>query len=177
LGLKEVAATREPSATDDVLARAAFLAAVPVFLHPRCLNCHSTGDYPRQGDDGHIHIQNVRRGPKGLGLYAQKCSSCHQQQNTAGLNMPPGAPGWHLPPPATPMIWEGKTPNQICSQLKDPKQNGGLSVAGIVEHVTNAKLVLWGWEPGEGRTTPPLSHTEFAQKMTEWARAGAACPE
>ena len=28
---------------------------------------------------------------------AQKCSTCHQDQNLSGLNMPPGAPDWHLP--------------------------------------------------------------------------------
>ena len=50
-----------------------------------------------------------------------------------------------------PMIWEGKTQGQICRQLKDPKQNGGKSVAAIVEHNTLDKLVRWGWNPGEGR--------------------------
>jgi hypothetical protein len=26
--------------------------------------------------------------------------------------MPPGAPDWHLPPPETPMIWEGLSDSQ-----------------------------------------------------------------
>src|SRR6266850_1579380 len=102
---------------NDARARAAFLAVLPVLKHPRCLNCHSTGDYPRQGDDGHIHAQNVRRGSDGKGQYGQKCSACHQEQNVAGLNMPPGAPNWHLPPAAMPMIWEGRTAGQICRQI------------------------------------------------------------
>ena len=162
---------------NDALARESFLAALPVLKHPRCLNCHSTGDYPRQGDDGHIHLQNVRRGIDGNGKYGQKCSACHQEQNVAGVNMPPGAPNWHLPPAAMPMIWEGRTPGQICRQLKDPKQNNGKSIAQIVEHVSADKLVLWGWNPGEGRAMPPLSHDEFAGKFRDWARYGAACPE
>jgi hypothetical protein len=162
---------------NNIRARAAFLSVIPVLKHPRCLNCHSTGDYPRQGDDGHIHAQNVKRGPDGHGRYGQKCSTCHQEYNVEGLNMPPGAPNWHLPPPETPMIWEGKTPGQICRQIKDPKQNGGKTIDQIIEHVTSDKLVIWGWEPGEGRTLPPMGHDEFAQKMTEWARYGTACPE
>lgn len=162
---------------NNIRARQVFLSIIPVLKHPRCLNCHSTGDYPRQGDDGHIHAQNVRRGPEGHGVYGQKCGTCHQEYNVAGLNMPPGAPSWHLPPPETPMIWEGKTPGQICRQIKDPKQNGGKTIEQIVEHMTSDKLVLWGWEPGEGRTLPPMSHDEFAQKAVEWARYGAACPE
>src|SRR6266446_5997120 len=88
---------------DDARARELFISIVPVLKHPRCLNCHSTGDFPRQGDDGRIHIQNVRRGPDGKGKFGQKCIACHQEYNVAGLNMPPGAPNWHLPPPSMPM--------------------------------------------------------------------------
>ena len=161
---------------DDAKAKAAFLSIVPVLKHPRCLNCHANGDFPRQGDDSHPHLQNVKRGPIGQGVTAQKCSTCHQTENVAGVNMPPGAPNWHLPPPGTPMIWEGKTPGEICQQIKDPKQNGNKTIARIVEHVTSDKLVLWGWNPGEGRTLPPMNHEEFAAKFAEWAKFGAACP-
>jgi mono/diheme cytochrome c family protein len=158
-------------------ARELFASIVPVFKHPRCLNCHATGDFPRQGDDNHVHTQNVRRGPDGKGKYGQKCSACHQEQNVAGLNMPPGAPNWHLPPANMPMIWEGKTPGEICRQIKDPKQNNGKSLAQIIEHVTADKLVMWGWDPGEGRTLPPMGHDEFARRFQEWAGNGAACPQ
>ena len=161
---------------DDARAQAAFESIMPVLRHPRCFNCHANGDFPRQGDDNHQHVQNVRRGPTGEGVTAQKCATCHQTENVAGLNMPPGAPSWHLPPPNMPMIWEGKTSGQICLQLKDPKQNNGKTVAQIIEHVTSDKLVLWGWNPGEGRTVPPMSHEEFASKFAAWARYGAACP-
>src|SRR5882762_7461564 len=162
---------------DDARARDIFVSIIPVLKHPRCLNCHSTGDFPRQGDDGRIHIQNVKRGPDGKGKFGQKCFACHQEQNVAGLNMPPGAPNWHLPPANMPMIWEGRTPGQICRQIKDPKQNNGKTVDQIIEHVTADKLVLWGWNPGEGRSLPPLSHDEFARYFQDWARYGAACPE
>lgn len=162
---------------DDARARQLFVSIVPVLKHPRCLNCHAAGDFPRQGDDNHVHTQNVKRGPYGFGKYGQRCSTCHQDQNVAGLNMPPGAPNWQLPTAEMPMIWEGKTPGQICRQIKDPKQNNGKTVAQIVEHVTADKLVLWGWNPGEGRTPPPMGHEEFARRFQEWASYGAACPQ
>jgi hypothetical protein len=162
---------------NDGRAREAFLSVIPVLEHPRCLNCHSAGDYPRQGDDRHIHAQNVKRGTDGRGRYGQRCSACHQDYNVAGLNMPPGATNWHLPPRKMPMIWEDKTPGQICQQIKDPKQNGGKTIPQIVEHVTSDKLVMWGWSPGEGRTPPTMGHGQFAQKMADWARYGCACPE
>jgi hypothetical protein len=162
---------------DDSGAVAAFKEMLPVIRHPRCLNCHSIGDFPRQGDDFHPHAMNVRRGPDGKGVTAQKCSTCHQDRNLAGLHLPPGAPNWHLPPTNMPMIWQSLTDKQICQQLKDPKQNGNRSVDRIVEHMAEDKLVGWGWNPGEGRTAIPISRETFASKVREWASKGAACPE
>ncbi len=155
----------------------AFARAFPVFLHPRCMNCHPTGDVPLQGDDSRPHQQRVRRGRDGLGVYSMKCANCHQTENTPGPHMPPGTPNWHLTPANVKMVFEGKTTGELCRQLKDPKQNGGKTVEQIVEHVTSDKLVLWGWQPGEGRTPVSMPHAEFARLMQEWGRNGAACPE
>ncbi|MGH9899951.1 MAG: hypothetical protein ACRD4L_13990, partial [Pyrinomonadaceae bacterium] len=164
-------------ARDDAGASAAFLSVADVFAHPRCMNCHPTGDVPLQGDDSHLHAMNVKRGPKGEGRYAMQCSTCHQLSNLPGANMPPGTPNWHLPPPEMRMVFQNKTPGELCRQLKDPKQNGNKTIAQIITHVTSDQLVLWGWSPGEGRTPVPRPHQEFAAKMTEWADKGAACPE
>src|ERR1051325_6482790 len=89
--------------SDEAESRAAFLAAYPVFMHPRCMNCHPKGDAPLQGEDSHIHAQNVQRGPDGKGLFAMKCGNCHQDKNLPGADMPPGHPEWHLPPASTRM--------------------------------------------------------------------------
>jgi hypothetical protein len=166
-----------PVEIDDAGARAFFLKAAPVFLSPRCLNCHPSGERPLQGDRSRPHVMNVKRGPEGKGITALRCANCHQPQNTAGRNMPPGAPNWHLPPPSMKMVFEGRTPAQICATFKDPDENGGKTVAQIVEHVTHDPLVKWGWSPGEGRTLPPLNHKAFAVAMKAWADKGAACPE
>jgi len=160
----------------NAAAAAAFEAMLPVLHHPRCMNCHSAGDFPRQGDDSHPHAMNVRRGPEGRGVTSQKCGTCHQDHNLAGPHLPPGAPDWQMPPRATPMIWAGLTDNQLCELLKDPKQNGHRNVNQIVDHMTTPKLVLWGWNPGEGRTPIPLSQADFAAKVKQWAAQGAACP-
>jgi hypothetical protein len=117
----------------------------------------------------------VRRGPNGTGKGVVGCSSCHQEQNLAGLHMPPGAPDWHLPSPEMPMIWEGLSDRQLCQLLKDPKQNGGRDPQAIVEHM-QSPLVLWGWHPGEGRTAVPMRQEEFLSKVEEWASMGAGCP-
>jgi hypothetical protein len=160
---------------DDDGAAAAFEALVPVLRHPRCMNCHSHGDFPRQGDDGHRHTMQILRGPGGQGVNAVTCSTCHQDHNLVGWHMPPGAPGWQLPSPATPMIWEGLSDRQLCELFKDPNRNGHRTVEQIVEH-THTPLVLWGWSPGNGRTPVPMPQSDFLAKVQEWAAKGAACP-
>jgi hypothetical protein len=153
-----------------------FTAFVPVLRHPRCMNCHSTGDFPRQGDDGHPHAMEVRRGAEGHGVTAEKCTTCHQDHNLAGAHLPPGAPNWGLPPANIPMVWQGLTDSQICQSIKDPKRNKNRNLDQLVEHLTEDKLVMWAWNPGEGRTAVPMSHDEFAAKVKQWQAAGAPCP-
>jgi len=155
---------------------ALFTAFVPVLRHPRCMNCHSQGDYPRQGDDGHPHTMNVKRGPEGHGVTAEKCSACHQDHNLAGAHLPPGAPNWGLPPASMPMIWQGLTDAQICESIKDRKQNRNRNLDQLVEHLTADKLVMWAWNPGEGRTPVPMPHDEFSAKVKQWRAMGAPCP-
>jgi hypothetical protein len=167
------AAASTNAASDD---GGLFTAFVPVLRHPRCMNCHSYGDYPRQGDDGHRHAMNVRRGPDGHGVTAEKCSTCHQDHNLTGAHLPPGAPNWGLPPADMPMIWQGLTDPQLCESIKDPKRNRGRSLDQLVEHLTEDQLVMWAWNPGEGRTPVPIPHDEFSAKVKQWRAAGAPCP-
>ena len=130
-----------------------------------------------QGDDSHPHAQNVKRGLTGRGKYGETCGACHQDRNLAGENMPPGSPNWHLPAPDMPLVFQGLSPRQLADQLKDPHRNGGRTLAQIVHHVSEDRLVLVGWNPGEGRTVPPLSAAEFARRFREWVDEGAASPE
>jgi cytochrome c5 len=161
----------------DETAKAAFLAAAPVFTHPRCLNCHASGDFPRQGDDSRVHAQNVRRGSDGRGVLTQKCATCHMSHNLPEAHLPPGAANWKLPPAATPMDWEHKSPGDICRQLKSSAQNGHRTPAQVVQHVQTNALVKWGWDPGPGRTPVPGTQADFAKNIAAWAAAGGACPE
>jgi hypothetical protein len=73
-----------------------------VLKHPRCLNCHTNTQFPRQGDDRHRHQQLVMRGARNEGAPTLRCSTCHQRANSADRKVP-GAPHWQLAPP-----WDGK---------------------------------------------------------------------
>lgn len=166
------------AAADPAKSRAAFNEAVKVFFSARCANCHPGGDAPTQGDTMTPHSMEVKRGPEGRGIGEQKCTTCHQDINLDDDNLPPGVPNWHMPSEANKMAFQGVTAGQLCRNLKDPLKNGGRkSAKDAVHHIATDPLVLWAWSPGNGRTTPPMSHADFMKKMNEWVDSGAACPE
>jgi hypothetical protein len=161
---------------DSVASVQAFMGVYKVLMSPRCMNCHPAGDAPLQGDDSHVHTMNVQRGVDGHGLYALKCQNCHQAQNAPGLHTPPGNPKWALPPADMRMVFQGRTPRQLAKQLLDPKQNGGKTKQQLIDHATSDGIVLGGWNPGEGRTLPPISHAQFATLFKTWIDKGAYLP-
>lgn len=150
-----------------------------VFQHPRCQNCHIPGDAPLQFDEGRPHGQNVVRGPEGKGHAALQCATCHGAANPPaayGAHVPPGAPNWHLPPPEHKMVFIGLKAPELCALIKDPKATNGKDLPAMLEHVTNDKLVLWGWDPGVGRNPVDVPHAEFVAAFREWIDKGAHCP-
>jgi hypothetical protein len=163
------------AAADSAGAQKAFAEAAEVLFHPRCMNCHPSGDAPAIRDDSQPNMFNVKRGTEGKGVGAMNCTLCHGEANKPGG--PPGVANWHMPSESMPMVIQGRTPGELCRQLKDPKLNGGKTGEQIIEHISKDSLVLWGWNPGEGRTIPKMSHKDFSAKMNEWVKKGAACPE
>ena len=108
-----------PMAKDNIESVKAFMQVYKVLKSPGCMNCHPAGDRPLQGDDSHVHSMNVQRGKDGKGLYALKCSNCHQPENAAAFHAPPGNPKWQLPPSNMKMVFEGKTARQLAIQIMD----------------------------------------------------------
>jgi hypothetical protein len=153
--------------------RALFLEASRVFLHPRCANCHPSGNVPLQGMDMRPHDPPAVRGPENLGVVGMECGGCHQDRNLDHARVP-GAPGWHLAP--LEMAWVGKSPHHICEQLKDPQRNGGKSLAKIVEHNAHDELVAWGWQPGHDREPAPGTQRQLGELVAAWVSTGAECP-
>lgn len=161
---------------DSVGSVKAFMSVYKVLMSARCMNCHPSGDVPLQGDDSHLHTMNVKRGTDGHGMYAVRCSNCHQAENTRGLHMPPGNPKWGLPPANMRMVFQGRTPRELALQLLDPKQNGGRTKAQLIDHMANDALVGWAWHPGDGRTLPPLTRPAFMAQVRAWIAKGAYAP-
>jgi hypothetical protein len=161
---------------DSIESVEAFMQVYKVLMSPRCMNCHPSGDVPLQGDDNHLHTMFPKSGKDGKGVYAMKCANCHQPENTPGLNTPPGNPNWHLPPGDMKMVFQGRTPAELAKQIMDPKLNGHKTKQQLLEHAHDG-LVMGAWNPGEGRTVPPMSHEEFAKAWTTWIEKGAYAPK
>lgn len=166
------------AAIGDSQARAAalFSEAGRVLQHPRCVNCHPRTDRPLQGNAMQLHQPLVVRGKDGHGAVAMQCTTCHGDANfTASPTFSvPGNPNWHLAP--IEMAWEGRSLGEICQQIKDPRRNGGKSMAQIVDHMANDSLVGWGWRPGVGRTPAPGTQRQLGELIQAWVDAGAHCP-
>lgn len=45
-----------------------------------------------------------------------------------------------------------------------------------MEHMRTDPLVLWAWNPGNGRTLPPIPHERFVRDLDAWVAAGGPCP-
>ncbi|MEO7150394.1 MAG: hypothetical protein ABIX46_01590 [Burkholderiaceae bacterium] len=143
-----------------------------VLRHPRCMNCHPVGEFPRQGDDRHRHQQLVMRGPDNRGAVTLQCAACHQTVNVADGRVP-GAPNWHLAPLS--MGWEGLDDRRLCEALKDPQRNGERDLHALSAHMTGDALVQWAWRPG-ARVPPSLGQADFHAAVRRWVAAGGPCP-
>jgi len=178
LGLVGFAGTRLSHASDTprsdpATSAAEFKRIAEVLRHPRCMNCHTATDFPRQADTRHRHQQMVMRGPEGRGTPTMQCSNCHQESNSPDGRVP-GAHNWHLAPLS--MAWEHlKTDKALCEAFVDTKLNGGRDIAAIVQHLTTDPLVQWAWAPG-ARKPPPIGQKEFHALARRWAQTGGACP-
>ncbi len=146
-----------------------FQTIIKVLKSPRCMNCHPSDDFPRQGDDGHLHKLGVTRGIDNHAGPVQTCNTCHQDSNNIYTNVP-GAPHWGLAPKS--MGWQGLTDTELGQAILDKSKNGNRTPEEIVHHMGHDALVLWAWNPGEGRTTPPVPLDEFKKALEEWLTAG-----
>jgi len=161
---------------DSVESVKAFMEVYKVLMSPRCMNCHPAGEQPLQGDDSHIHTMNVQRGKDGKGIYAVKCSNCHQPENTPGLHTPPGNPKWQLPPANMKMVFQGRTPHQLALQIMDYNKNGHKNKEQLLEHARDT-LVKAGWNMGEGRMPPSLAYNDFLKVWDTWISKGGYAPK
>lgn len=150
---------------------AAFADIVAVSTHPRCLNCHLDGDALLVGDDSQPHGFGITRFSP---LEGTHCSACHTAAPVDdGLApLPPADPIWSMAPAQ--IVFQDRSPAELCAQLKDPSRNGGRRSVGSTEHIAHDHLLQTSWHVG--CTPPPISHEELVKRFEAWGRAGSPCP-
>ncbi len=172
----DVTSTSLPADVKDSVASVkAFSIVYKVLMNPRCMNCHPSGDIPLQGNDSHLHTMSPKRGANGKGLYAMKCTNCHQPSNTPGMHTPPGNPKWQLPPADMKMVFQGKSARQLALQIMDYNKNGHKNKAELLEHARDT-LVKAGWNMGQGRPAPPIAYNDFVKAWDTWINSGGYAP-
>ena len=151
---------------------AAFADIYAVATHPRCLNCHPAGDAPLHTDESVPHDFGVDRFSPLRGLH---CSTCHAAAPVDdGLApLPPADPIWSMAPAQ--MVFEDRSPAELCAQLKDPAINGGRGHVASTRHIAEDHLLQTSWH--SGRTQPPISHEELVKRFETWGQAGGPCPD
>lgn len=150
----------------------------PVFLHPRCSNCHAAGDAPLQTDAGTPHAMKVKRGMAGVGMPGANCVTCHASTSISqAKGLPPAVKGWRMPTAKRKMQFEGLTALELCQRLKDPEITGRKTVRESMIHVLHDELVSWAFNPGPDRSAPPIGKKAFFNHLGRWVRDGAPCAD
>lgn len=173
--MRGILKSAEEKKKDSIKSVEAFKKVYSVLMHPRCMNCHPSGDIPLQGDDSHAHNMLPQRGIDGKGVSTMKCITCHASKGVPGEHTPPGNANWHLPPADMKMVFQGKSPRELAMQLVDSKKNGHKDIKALRKHAED-DLVKTGWKMGGDRALPPLSYEEFRQAWYTWIDNGAFAP-
>lgn len=151
----------------------AFLAMMPAFSHPRCANCHGGIDvFAPSAEETHVGGQQDMKKvvdssdfKGGLGPVAvtetrdfEQCSACHE------------VPGWKQPATGQNIAFAGRSPSQICQQIKHAE-----SPSAFATHVAHDALVRAGFEGKRGQhdltpKPPPMTLAEFDARAATWAK-------
>jgi hypothetical protein len=153
----------------------AFLAMMPAFNHPRCANCHGGIDvYAPSAEETHeggqqdmktvVDSENFKGGLGPVVVSKEpdptQCGACHDEVD-----------GWTQPVPLERFAFAGRSPSQICQQIKRKD-----SPSAFAMHVGHDVLVLAGFEGKRGQTDltpkpPPMTLAEFQARAATWAKS------
>jgi len=150
----------------QVKAVKAFAEMMPVFRHPRCLNCHGGVDpFEEEEVGGHRGGAMEQSFP----INTAQCQDCHD-----------GLPGWMVPP-LEDLMFVGKSDEELCLQMKHREKTGAEFVGHIFnDHDdANVQFIAAGFKGdralGEGLADydlvaekPPGTQAQLTDKARKW---------
>lgn len=149
------------SLAEQVKSVNAFAQMMPVFRHPRCINCHGGVDPISEKHPGADQVERDKGN--------EQCQQCHDELE-----------GWRVP--GEPMFFVGKSDKEICLQMKRFEPTG----ESFVEHIRNdhngTQLIAAAFKGdralGEGLKDyglvvekPPGTQGELTEKARKWVKA------
>ena len=161
----KTAACKGLSVGKQVKAVKAFAEMLPVFRHPRCINCHGGLDPLSDKHPGKDQISDIDPNANRT-EFLEACQTCHD-----------GLPGWRTP--GEPVFFTGKDDETLCLQMKRFEKTG----ESFVEHIRNddgdIQFIAAGFAGdralGEGlkdyslvAEPPPGSQADLTAKAQKW---------
>ena len=154
----------------------------PVFVHPRCANCHGIVVEP-PGDDNSVTKESHPAAEKDDPERGADCGSCHDASEDI-------AKAWGLAPPH--LRWAGRDADAICAiQASEVRRrntraggNGAGRTGSYLHHLNHDSLITQAWDgkaggalgPDEKKLPTPLpGRTQFLEDAAKWVNAGAPC--
>jgi hypothetical protein len=161
--VSRAAACKGLSVSKQVKAVKDFAEMLPVFRHPRCLNCHGGLDPLSDRHPGKDQISDLANDRD---KFLAECQECHD-----------GLPGWRQP--GEPVFFTDKDDETLCLQMKRFEPAGD----GFVEHIRNdhgdIQFIAAGFKGdralGEGlkdyslvAEPPPGTQADLTAKAQKW---------
>ena len=149
----------------QVQAVKAFKEMLPVFRHPRCLNCHGGLDPHSEKHPGAGQIEGLDR-MANMTEFVEGCQMCHD-----------GLAGWNTP--GSPLFFPGKSDEELCKQMKQFEHTGPDFVSHIHDDHGGIQFIAAGFAGdralGEGLRDyglviekPPGTQADLTAKAQRW---------
>lgn len=176
-------AAQKPTTTsllDDPLAK--FAKLMPVFAHPRCVNCHG-GVNPFSGDGHFTDMPDDEAAQLRLTAEEAKLAGRSPGDHRLGSNAPclqchtdtADSVDWHLAP--SQMAFNGRTTIDLCRQLKKEE----VTSEELIGHLHRDRLIRVAFRgrkgvPDEPAEFPPMGRSVFLQLAEEWLKGHETIP-
>jgi hypothetical protein len=158
------------SVDDQVKAVTAFGAMLPVFRHPRCLNCHGGVDPMSQQHAGFEQLEPTIDPVTDIERFLAQCQQCHDE-----------LPGWRTP--GEPRFFVGKDDEEMCLQMKRFEPTAESFISHIHDDHGGVQFIKAGFDGDRAlgqqglkdydlhAEPPPGTQAELTDKARKWVAA------
>ena len=161
----------------------AFRAMMPVFRHPRCINCHGAFDIASEAHEGSEVVAKSGLNPRALLTAKERkklhesCGNCHDNIEGHLIRLDSTRiEGWLVAP--LPMLWTGKNDDELCMLMKRFEPTGEQFVDHLETDHREIQFIKAAFHGDralgtalEGKPEPPPgTQAELVDKARKWVK-------